>query len=271
MTSVSSLNLRAKTADTLHMSTISFQALARGIQRHEIGVLGKAASILENNRPSKSKLIKYLKSARSRKSGGVAIGITGSPGSGKSTLITALAKVMRRDQKTVAVVAVDPTSPKTGGAFLGDRVRMQELTEDSGVFIRSMASRGAQGGVARATGDVTDLFLKAGYDFVLVETVGTGQLDWNVTKIVDLTLLVLTPEAGDEMQFMKAGLGELVNGFVVNKSDRPGAQTMEDFLRRGKLDVPVFKTIAEQRKGIDPLYQFIFTRASSLRAKRSNL
>lgn len=163
----------------------------------------------------------------------------------------------RNDKKKVAIVAVDPTSPKTGGAFLGDRIRMQELAEDSGVFIRSMASRGAQGGIAKATKDVAYLLSKAGYDFVFIETVGAGQLDYEVTKIADLTLLVVTPEAGDEMQLMKAGLGELVDIFVINKAERPGAQSLESLLKRSEANVPVFKTVAEQRKGIKPLYEFI--------------
>ncbi len=241
--------------------------------------LGEAISVLENNSSLKSKLLSRFKNVPSC---GCSIGITGSAGSGKSTLIAALAKVMRRDQKTVAVVAVDPTSAKTGGAFLGDRVRMQALTEDPGVFIRSMASRGAHGGVARSTEGVAKLLLKAGYDFVLIETVGAGQLDYDMTKFVNLTLLVLTPEAGDEMQFMKSGLRELANAFVINKADRPGAQNMEDFLKRSEVNAPIFKTVAEQKKGIDSLYRFIlrlsqnaveaqFPRPKKGRAGRSRL
>lgn len=238
----------------LMMSKTTFQTLFREIRKREITILGEAISILENNSSLKSKLLSRFKNVSHH---GHSIGITGSAGSGKSTLIAALAKVMRRNQKTVAVVAVDPTSPKTGGAFLGDRVRMQALAEDPGVFIRSMASRGARGGVARSTKDAAELLLKAGYDFVLIETVGAGQLDDEVTKFVNLTLLVLTPEAGDEMQFMKGGLRELADAFIVNKSDRPGAQTMEDFLKRSEINAPIFKTVAEQNKGINPLYQFI--------------
>ncbi len=246
-------------------NTIAFRSLIEGIRKGEMRVLAKAISILEDNSPLKAKLLTKLRAGRCRAIRGFSIGVTGSAGSGKSTLIAALARAMRRDKKKVAIVAVDPTSPKTGGAFLGDRVRMQELAEDPGVFIRSMASRGAQGGVASATKDAAFLFLKAGYDFVLIETVGAGQLDYGVTKIVDLTLLVLTPEAGDEMQFMKGGLRELADVFVVNKADRPGAQILEDSLKRAydnqKSQTPIFKTVAEQKKGIEPLYQLI-TRCS---------
>ena len=249
------------------MSKTTARALLRGIEKHQITALGEAISILENNSSLKSKLLNSFKNTSSH---GYAIGITGSTGSGKSTLIAALAKVMRRNQKTVAVVAVDPTSPKTGGAFLGDRVRMQELAEDPGVFIRSMASRGAHGGVARSTQEVVKLLLKAGYDLVLVETVGAGQLDYDVTKFVDLTLLVLTPEAGDEIQFMKGGLRELTNAFVVNKADRPGAEHMENFLKRSEANTPIFKTIAEQKKGIDPLYRFILSEKQKAKLRRKN-
>ncbi|OGW87524.1 MAG: hypothetical protein A3C35_04360 [Omnitrophica bacterium RIFCSPHIGHO2_02_FULL_46_11] len=122
-----------------------------------------------------------------------------------------------------------------------------------------MASRGAHGGVASATKDTAQLFLKAEYDFVLIETVGAGQLDYGATKIADLTILVLTPESGDEMQFMKGGLSELADVFVVNKADRPSAGAMEDSLKKSRTGIPIFKTIAEQRKGINPLYQFILT------------
>ena len=237
------------------MTKTFVSSLIKGIRENRITALSRAVSILENNHPSKSQILKALSSFKKEKA--FVIGITGSAGSGKSTLISQLAKAMRQDHKKVAIIAVDPSSPKTGGAFLGDRVRMQNLTEDPGVFIRSMASRGAQGGVAKATKDVAYLFSKSGYDFILIETVGAGQLDYEVTKFSDLTVLMLTPEAGDEMQFMKAGLRELAGVFVINKAERPGAQKMEDRLKQTNEEIPVFKTIAEQGKGIEELYRFI--------------
>ncbi len=220
----------------------------------QIAVLSRAISNLENNPLLKSKILKRIPP----KNKSFVIGVTGSPGSGKSTLIARLTRVMRQNKKKVAIIAVDPTSPKTGGAFLGDRVRMQNLTEDPGVFIRSMASRGAQGGVAKSTKNVAALFSQAGYDFVLIETVGSGQLDFEVTKFASLTILVLTPESGDEMQLMKAGLRELADLFVINKSDRPGADKLEEAIKRSsEKTTPIFKTIAEQNKGIEPLFKHI--------------
>ena len=218
--------------------------------------LGRAISIVEDRNPLRTGLLKRLYSIKPTSH---LIGVTGSQGAGKSTLIASLAKKIRSHRKTVAVIAVDPTSPKSGGAFLGDRIRMQALAEDPGVFIRSMASRGATGGVAAATKDAAFICSKAGFDFVLIETVGAGQLDYEVTKFVDLTLLVLTPEAGDEMQFMKAGLRELADVLVLNKSDRPGAKQMEDFLKQAAKGGPVFKTVAEQGIGITELYRYITT------------
>ncbi len=238
------------------MTKTFVSSLIKGIRENRITALSRAISILEDNHPLKSKILRVIQSSKRKKA--FAIGITGSPGSGKSTLIARLAKLMRQNQKKVAIIAVDPSSPKTGGAFLGDRVRMQNLAEDPGIFIRSMASRGAKGGVAKATQDVAIFLSKSGYDFVLIETVGAGQLDYEVTQFSDLTVLVLTPEAGDEMQFMKAGLRELVSLFVINKADRPGAGKMEELLKRSnKKGITVFKTIAEQNKGIEPLFQFI--------------
>jgi len=151
------------------------------------------------------------------------VGITGPPGAGKSTLVDRLLAVIRKSGATVGVVAVDPTSPFTGGAVLGDRIRMQAHTLDAGVFIRSMATRGSLGGLARATGEVQKLLDAAGFDWVLVETVGVGQTELDIVRLADTTVVVLVPESGDGIQTMKAGLLEGADILVVNKADREGA------------------------------------------------
>src|SRR5437879_8786674 len=151
------------------------------------------------------------------------IGITGSPGAGKSTLVAALAKHYRKQEKRIGIVAVDPTSPFSGGAILGDRIRMAELYTDRGVFIRSMATRGFMGGIARATNDVVDLLDAAGFDVVLVETVGVGQDEIEIIRTVQTNVVVLVPGMGDDIQAIKAGIMEIGDIFVVNKAERPGA------------------------------------------------
>lgn len=153
------------------------------------------------------------------------VGITGPPGAGKSTLAGELARLVRQSGHTIAIVAVDPTSPFTSGALLGDRVRMAELDNDDGVFIRSMASRGAGGGLSATTGDVVDLLDAAGFEYVFVESAGVGQTELDVRHLADTTIVVLVPEAGDQVQAAKAGLMEIADIFVLNKCDRPGSNT----------------------------------------------
>lgn len=190
------------------------------------------------------------------------IGITGPPGSGKSTLVDQLIQQIISDGKSVGVVAVDPTSPFTGGALLGDRVRMNHYIWDNNVFIRSMGSHGDLGGLARKAQDVGDLLAASGKDVVIFETVGVGQGEHDVAKAVDLTMVVLVPESGDEIQLMKAGLIEIADVFVVNKSDRDGAgrlaQSLKSILhafnKKGKLEPPVFSTSADRNEGIGELY-----------------
>ena len=153
------------------------------------------------------------------------VGITGPPGAGKSTLAGELARQMRQSGHTIAIVAVDPTSPFTSGALLGDRVRMAELDNDDGVFIRSMASRGAGGGLSATTGDVVDMLDAAGFEYVFVESAGVGQTELDIRHLADTTIVVLVPEAGDQVQAAKAGLMEIADIFVLNKCDRPGSST----------------------------------------------
>jgi len=161
-----------------------------------------------------------------RAHGAYVVGITGPPGAGKSTVVDRLTVLLRAEGATVGVVAVDPSSPFTGGAVLGDRIRMQAHALDPGVFIRSMATRGSHGGLARATGDTITLLAAAGYAWVLVETVGVGQTELDIMKLADTTVVVLVPESGDAIQTMKAGLMEAADVFLVNKADRSGAPAL---------------------------------------------
>ena len=181
------------------------------------------------------------------------LGITGPPGAGKSTLVDALALELRRRGKTVAILAVDPTSTLTGGAILGDRIRMQQHHADSGIFIRSMATRGTLGGLARATADLARLMDAAGRDYVLIETVGVGQDEVEITSVAHLTTVVLVPGMGDDVQAIKAGIMEIAGLFVINKSDHPGADRVERELHAEGFTCPVVRTVATAGKGIGEL------------------
>lgn len=191
------------------------------------------------------------------------IGITGPPGAGKSTLTNQLCKYIRNQGKTVGIIAVDPTSPFTGGALLGDRVRMAEIGNDEGVFIRSMATRGSLGGLSRKAVDVADILDAAGYDFILLETVGVGQSELDIAKAADTTIVVLVPESGDSVQAMKAGLMEIADMYIVNKSDRPGADqavnALKTILMMRDHDInswlpQILKSVATENKGIKEIF-----------------
>jgi len=185
--------------------------------------LARAISIVENQSPGFRELLHALhpKVGRAQR-----IGMTGPPGAGKSTLVAALVATWRAHGETAAVIAVDPTSPFTGGALLGDRIRMNEIALDRGVFIRSMATRGSVGGLALTTDEVADVLDAAGFDRILIETVGVGQTELDIAAAADSTVVVLVPESGDGIQAMKAGLMEVSDLFVINKSDRPGGDRM---------------------------------------------
>jgi LAO/AO transport system kinase len=188
------------------------------------------------------------------------VGITGGGGSGKSTLTAALALELRKRGRSIGIVAVDPSSPFTHGALLGDRIRMQQLSGDADIFVRSMATRGQLGGLAAVTGEAVAAMDASGKDTVLIETVGAGQDEVEVASQADTTLLVLTPAGGDDVQAMKAGVMEIADIFVVNKADLPGADqlaaqlgAMVQIASRGRLDTPVLRTVATKRDGVAEL------------------
>jgi LAO/AO transport system kinase len=190
----------------------------------DLRALARAATWIENRHPEAEPLLRELFPHTGR---ALILGVTGPPGAGKSTLCDQLARLIRREGKTVGIIAVDPSSPYSGGAVLGDRIRMQEHHADPGVFIRSMATRGWLGGLARATTELTMLFDAAGRDVVLVETVGVGQDEVEIARLAHVTLVVLTPGAGDDVQTLKAGIMEIAQVFVINKSDLPGADKLQ--------------------------------------------
>jgi LAO/AO transport system kinase len=234
--------------------------------------LARAITLVESGGPSARELLSAIYAHTGRAH---VVGVTGAPGAGKSTLVNALALHWRRAGKTIGILAVDPTSPFTGGAILGDRIRMQPLGGDPGIFIRSMASRGRLGGIAHATSDAIDLLDAAGFDIVLVETVGAGQSEVEIASATHTTLVIEVPGMGDDVQAIKAGILEIADIFVVNKADRPGADVLVRQLRamlqlgdapRDGWAPPILPAVAMRDEGIAELAATVERHMEHLRA-----
>ena len=237
---------------------ISIENWAEQIRAGDARALSRAVSAIENRTPDAEEIVRRVFPYTGQ---ACRLGITGAPGTGKSTLVDRLAAHYRAERKTVGIIAVDPSSPFTGGAILGDRIRMQSHAGDAGIFVRSMATRGYLGGLAQATGDAALLLDAAGKQVVILETVGVGQGEIEVVRSADCTMVVLVPGMGDDIQNLKAGLMEIGDIFVLNKFDREGAQRFEQQLaatlqitpERDGWKPPIVRTIATEGKGIDDL------------------
>jgi len=220
--------------------------------------LARAISVAENRSPGWSELLKAIfpYSGHAR-----ILGLTGPPGAGKSTLVDQLARFYRKEGRSIGIIAVDPTSPYTGGAILGDRIRMQDHSSDSGIYIRSMATRGSLGGLARTTADVSTILDASGRNLIMIETVGVGQDEVDIVRLADITVVILVPGMGDDVQTIKAGIMEIADIFVINKSDREGAERVEREIRAlqslavrtDNWTPPIVKTVATDGTGIPEL------------------
>lgn len=239
---------------------MNWQDLLQQIQQGDVKALARSISLVENEQPGYETLLRSLPASSAK-----IIGITGPPGAGKSTLVDSLIGLLTAAGKKVGVLCVDPSSPFNLGALLGDRIRMSDWYTHPDVFIRSLATRGSMGGLHPKIIEITDLLKASRFDHIIVETVGVGQSEIEIAGLADVTVVVLVPEAGDEVQTMKAGLMEIADVFVVNKSDRPDADLFVKNLRQMLApafsnhyhEVPVVKTIASQKEGVKELLNIL--------------
>jgi len=239
------------------------QGTIQGIKANDHRILSRVITRIENDDyVQDQRFIELYDQAQKA----IRLGVTGPPGAGKSTITNELIKRFLKKNQTIGVIAIDPSSPFSGGALLGDRVRMNHYNNDKSVFIRSMGTHGNLGGLARKTQEAGDILAASGKDIIIFETVGVGQGEYDIAKAADLTILVLVPESGDEIQLMKAGLIEIADIFVINKSDREGADRLANALSSminaigndSKPDAPVFTTVASDGRGMDKLFDGVF-------------